>query len=155
MVNTWLVLQIGKHWAINSTPEMTTEKLQYLAASAIDGQEKVKILKLWNSTSGQKTVMRFPHGPFNDSLFNVYLHKYVFWAQIKKAAISTLRAMVGPDLRTSKDPSIKFPAYIESNKIRQWDYAFNVSIAKKEIQKSNEWEKQLHAEPASHRLVYR
>jgi hypothetical protein len=37
MINTWLVLQIGKHWAINSTPEMTTKKLQYLAASAIDG----------------------------------------------------------------------------------------------------------------------
>jgi hypothetical protein len=62
---------------------------------------------------------------------------------------------LGPELRTSKDPSIKFPAYIESKRIRQWDYAFNGPIAKKEIQKSNEWEKQLHAEPASHRLVYK
>ena len=98
--------------------------------------------------------MRFPHGPFNDLFFNVCLYKYVFWAQIKKTAINTLRAMVGPELRTGKDLSIKFPAYIESNRICQRDYAFNGPIAKKEIQKSNEWKKQFHAEPVSHWLVY-
>ena len=117
---------------------MTTKKLQYLPTSALEGKEKVMILKLWNLTHAQKIVIKFLHSPFNDSIFDVYFHKYVFWAQIKRAAIYTMHTMATLELQTSKDPSIKFPAYIESDRIRQWDYVFNDSIARKEIQKSTE-----------------
>ena len=48
--NLWSIrglwCRLGSIGLFNSIPEMTTEKVQYLAASAIDGQEKVKILKL-------------------------------------------------------------------------------------------------------------
>jgi hypothetical protein len=39
-----MIMQISKHWAANSTLEMTIEKLQNLASSTIEGFEKVKIL---------------------------------------------------------------------------------------------------------------
>jgi hypothetical protein len=39
-----MIMQIGKHCSIKSIPEMTTEKLQNLASSAIEGFKKVKIL---------------------------------------------------------------------------------------------------------------
>jgi hypothetical protein len=58
---------------------MTTEKLQNLASNALSDTERVKILKLWNSSKAQQKVQRFPIGPFTDSQLNTFLHKYVFW----------------------------------------------------------------------------
>jgi hypothetical protein len=57
---------------------MTTEKLQNLASYAIGAVEKVRILKLWNNSKAQRLVNMFPIGPFNDSVFNTYLYRYVF-----------------------------------------------------------------------------
>ena len=39
-------LQIAKHWSMNLTPEMTIEKLQLLATSALPSDEKERILVL-------------------------------------------------------------------------------------------------------------
>jgi hypothetical protein len=72
---------------------MTTEKLQNLASSALNDIEKVKIMKLWNSSKVQQKVQRFPTGPFTDSQFNTFLHKYVFWTQMKCAVMDTILPM--------------------------------------------------------------
>jgi hypothetical protein len=101
---------------------MTTKKLQNLASYAIDGVEKVRILKLWNSSKAQRLVNMFPIGPFNDSVFNSYLHRYVFWAQLRKAAMEEILPMTGLDIRTGTQPSVYFPSYIESNRIRNCNY---------------------------------
>jgi hypothetical protein len=150
-----MITQIGKHWAANSTPEMTTEKLQNLASSTIEGFEKVKIFQLWNSSKELKKLNKFPIGPFNDASFNVFLHKYVFWSQLIKAALVLYKPMVEKSYRTGKLPGMGFASYIESKQIRQWNYAFNGPISQKEIMKSLEWSKQSHGELACSRLVYR
>jgi hypothetical protein len=134
---------------------MTTEKLQNLAAIALFDVEKVKILKLWNSSMAQRQVQRFPIGPFTDSAFNTFLHKYVFWAQMKRAAMDIIRPMTGLEIRTGTPPSIFFAVYIETSRIEQWDYVFNEPLEKKEIQKGFEVKRQLHLAPASRRLIYR
>jgi hypothetical protein len=134
---------------------MTTEKLQNLAACAISAVDKVKILKLWNNTKGQRMVNMFPIGPFNDSVFNSYLHRYVFWVQMRKAAMDDILPMTCPELWTGVQPLVFFPSYIESRRIRNWDYAFTDLIEKKEIQKSFDWAKQIHVHRASKRLIYR
>jgi hypothetical protein len=120
---------------------MTTEKLQNLASCTLSAVEKVKILKLWNNTKAQRMVNMFPIGPFNDSVFNSYLHRYVFWMQIRKAAIEDILPMTSPEHRIGVQPSIFFPSYIESCRIRNWDYAFTDLIEMKEIQKSFDWAK--------------
>jgi hypothetical protein len=104
---------------------MTTEKLQNLAAIALQDMEKVKILKLWNSSKAQRKVQRFPTTPFTDHAFNAYLHKYVFSTQLKRAAMDTIRPMTGVEIRTGTPPSIFFLVYIENSRIEHWDYAFN------------------------------
>jgi hypothetical protein len=119
---------------------MTKEKLQNLASCAIGAVEKVRILKLWNSFKAQRLVNMFPIGPFNDSVFNSYLHRYVFWAQLRKAAMQ---------------PSVYFSSYIENNRIRNWDYAFIDLIDSKVFQKSFYWNKQIHGTQACRRLIYR
>jgi hypothetical protein len=134
---------------------MTKEKLQNLASCAIGAVEKVRILKLWNSSKAQRLVNMFPIGPFNNSVFNSYLHRYVFWAQLRKAAVEEILPMTGPDIRIGTQPSIYFPSYIESNRIRNWDYAFTDLIDSKEIQKSFYWSKQIHGAQACRRLIYR
>jgi hypothetical protein len=63
-------MQINKHWANNSCPEMTTKKLQNLASCAIGVVEKVRILKLWNSSKAQRLVNMFPIGPFSMTLYS-------------------------------------------------------------------------------------
>jgi hypothetical protein len=134
---------------------MTTEKLQNLASYAIGAVEKVRILKLWNSSMAQRLVNMFPIGPFNDFVFNSYLHRYVFWAQLRKAAMEEILPMTGLDIRTRTQPSVYFPSYIESNRIQNWDYAFTDLIDSKEIQKSFDWNKQIHGAQVCRRLIYR
>jgi hypothetical protein len=134
---------------------MTTEKLQNLAACAIVATEKVKILKLWNSSKAQQMVKMFPVGPFNDNVFNLYLHKHVLWVQLQMASMDEILPMTGLEILTGKQPSVHFPAYIENSRIREWDYAYNQQIESKEIQKSFEWSKQPHGQRACRRLIYR
>jgi hypothetical protein len=134
---------------------MTTEKLQNLAACSISAPDKVKILKLWNSSKAQRMVNMFPIAPFNDATFNTYLHKFVFWTQIRKVAMDEILPLTGPDLITGKQPSVFFPNYIDSCRMREWDYAFNVQIDNKEIQKSYDWIKQIHGQGVAHRLIYK
>jgi hypothetical protein len=134
---------------------MTTEKLQNLAAYSISASEKAKILKLWNSSKAQRMVKMFPIGPFNDTVFNSYLHKHVFWTQLRQAAMDEILPMTAPDILTGKQPSVIFPTYIENSRIREWDYAFIDQIERKEIQKSFEWAKQPHGQRACRRLIYR
>jgi hypothetical protein len=134
---------------------MTKEKLQNLASCAIGAVEKVRILKLWNSFKAQRLVNMFPIGPFNDSVFNSYLHRYVFWAQLRKAAMEEILPMTGPDIRTGMQPSVYFSSYIENNRIRNWDYAFIDLIDSKVFQKSFYWNKQIHGTQACRRLIYR
>jgi hypothetical protein len=151
----YLGLQINIHWSSNSTPEMTTEKLQNLASASISAEEKVKILKLWNSSRAWRSAQMFPTGPFSDATFSSFLHKYVFWAQIRKYALEEILPMTDPGYLTGTQPDIFFPRYIENNRIRQWDYAFVEWIEAKEISKGNEWTKQPHGPPAARRLIYR
>jgi hypothetical protein len=134
---------------------MTTEKLQNLASSSLDGGEKTAVLKLWNSSIPMRKVNKFPLGPFNDSLFNIFLVKYVFWNQLRKAALKLINSFISSPIRTSTPPSVGFTTCIENSRIRQWDYAFNTPIANKEIGKSLEWSKQVHGDLAYSRLIYK
>lgn len=150
-------MQIAKHWSANLTPEMTTEKLQNLASSSIPSTEKEAILKIWNSSKSDRKIKKFPLAPFNDNVFNTFLHKYVFWYQLKVNSLEFYDTIIYEYLPLEKNPSQPFQKYIETNRIRQWDYAYNLPILKKEISKSHEWgtSKQPHGEPAMNRLVYR
>lgn len=140
---------------MRSAPEMTTEKLQNLATCAIDSKEKVKILKLWNSPITNRKVKRFPPPGFSDAAFNAFLHKYVFWSQVRKAALELYASMMVDIETNSKGRKYSLSNYIEVNRVRQWDYAFNGPIAKKEITKAFDWTKQTHGEQAVKRLIYR
>ena len=72
-------LQITKHWSVNLTPEMTTEKLQLLATSALPKEEKENLLVLWNKSKQVRLALQFPTAPFRYAVFTMYLHKLVFW----------------------------------------------------------------------------
>ncbi|KAG0631975.1 hypothetical protein M758_1G295400 [Ceratodon purpureus] len=149
--------EIAKHWSANIVAEMTTEKLQNLAASCIPPSEKEHLLKLWNSSKSDRKMKKFPISPFNDVVFNNYLHKYVFWHQLKAASLK-LYSTIMMDYPTSEKPvPVSLEKYIDYNRIHQWDYAFNIPIMKKQISKSAEWDtpKQPHGEPAMNRLIYR
>ena len=71
-------LQIAKHWSMNLLPEMTTEKLQLLATSALPKEEKENVLVLWNKSKQVRLALQFPTASFSDAVFTMYLHKYVF-----------------------------------------------------------------------------
>jgi hypothetical protein len=120
---------------------MTTEKLQNLASLALDGGEKIVVLKLWNSSIPVRKLNKFPLGLFNDTLFNIFLVKYVFWSQLRKAALKLISSLISSPIRTLTPLSVGFATYIENSHIQQWDYAFNTPIANKEISKSLQWSK--------------
>ena len=131
-----LISQIAKHWSTNLVPEMTTEKLQLLASSCIPASEKENILQIWNESKEIRLVHRFSIGPFNDNVFNLYLHKHVFWYQLKIASVSLLAVLLKVARKSSIQPSIDFEDYIEDFRSKHWDYAFMDQIAAKEINKS-------------------
>ena len=136
---------------------MTTEKLQNLAAACLPSSEKEYLLRLWNSTKSDRKMNKFPISPFNDPVFNNYLHKYVFWFQLKAASLSLFNSIMQTYPTSEKECSQSFENYIDYHRIYQWDYAFNIPIMKKEISKSAEFDspKQPHGEPAMNRLIYR
>ena len=149
--------QIAKHWSTNLVPEMTTEKLQALASSCIPSEEKEAILEIWNESRNIRLVHRFPISPFNNAAFILYLHKYVFWFQLKRAAVSLLAVLLKVARKTSICPSIEFEEYVDDYRALHWDYAFVDQIEAKEINKSWEWSnpKNVHGVPACWRLIYR
>ena len=136
---------------------MTTEKLQSLASSCIPASEKENILQIWNESKEIRLVHRFPVGPFTDNVFNLYLHKHVFWYQLKIASVSLLVVLLKVARKSSIQPSIDFEDYIEDSRSKHWDYAFVDQIAAKEINKSWEWKSKnnIHGVQASRRLIYR
>ena len=143
---------------MNLTPEMTIEKLQLLATSALPSDEKERILVLWNKSKQVRVALQFPIASFSDSVFTMYLHKYVFWYQLKDAALNQLEAMLATARkRAGREPSLTFDEYIDESRQRHWDYTFVEQIKLKQINKLNEWDgaKSSHGEHAMHRLVYR
>ena len=146
-----------KHWSNNLTPEMNTEKLQLLAISCISTQEKESILQIWNSPKSVCVAKRFPVAPFTNSTFLLYLHRYVFWSQLKTAALEQLPSLLEEARCNGLAPSISISLYIDSSKVRQWKYAFSEQIKNREINKSVDWEssKNIHGEGAIRCLIYR
>ena len=95
--------------------------------------------------------------PFPDSSFGTYLHKYMFWYQLKEKALEQLPSLLAEARCSDKLPSICFFQYIDSSIARQWKYAFIEQIRNKEINKSLEWEssKNIHGHGAMLCLVYK
>ena len=131
---------------------MTTEKLQNLATSVLSKEEKLWILQLWNSNKYARQLAKFSVPGFIDSAFNLYLHKFVWWSQLSHASNQLFRSL---EFDGSKMPSVDFEKYVKVNRIKQWDYAYELPIASKQIQKSFDVPKQLLLEDTAKRLVYR
>ena len=70
--------QISRHWSINLWLEMTTEKLQHHASSAIPSEEKEAILRIWNLLKAICLAKQFPMSLITDAVFGTYLLNYVF-----------------------------------------------------------------------------
>ena len=136
---------------------MTTEKLQALASNCISSEEKEAILEIWNESRDIRLVHRFPVSPFNDAAFILNLHKYMFWFQLKRAAVSLLAVLLKVARKSSIRPSIEFEEYVDDCRAFHWNYAFVDQIEAKEINKSWEWSnlKNLHGVGACRRLIFR
>jgi len=55
-----LILKIEKHWMSNNVPEMTLEKLQMIATCNTLSQQKINLLKWWNSPMPFREARKFP-----------------------------------------------------------------------------------------------
>ena len=109
---------------MNLMSEMTIEKLQLLATSALLCPEKENILYIWNMLKPAHLVLRYPIGPFSDALFLLYLHKYVFWFQLKKVVLELMSVFLNGARRSDQIPSVTFEEYINKSRSLQCDYAF-------------------------------
>ena len=136
---------------------MNTEKLQLLATSCIPGTEKEAILCIWNSPKPTRVEKRFLVPPFSDTNFATYLHRYMFWYQLKTAALNLLPSLLEKVRCSEKLPSRSFAQYIDFSRSCQWEYAFSEHIKSKEINKSVDWEspKNTYGDSAMRRLIYR
>ena len=135
---------------------MNTKKLQLLATSCISGAKKEAILRIWNSPKSTRVTKRFPVPPFSDTNFATYLHRYVFWYQLKTAALNLLPFLLD-EVRRSDKPSRSFAQYIDFSRSRHWEYAFSEQIKSKEMNKSVDWEspKNTYGDGAMRRLIYK
>ena len=115
---------------------MNTEKLQLLTTSCIPSTEKETILHIWNSTKSIRVAKKFPVAPFSNSNFATYLHRFIFWSQIKAAALELLPSLLAEARCTDKAPNMSLSQFTNSSRQRQWEYAFSEQIMKKEINKS-------------------
>ena len=136
---------------------MNTEKLQLLATSCIPRTEKEAILCIWNSPKSTRIAKRFPVPPFSDTNFATYLHRYVFWYQLKTATLNQLPSLLDEVRCSDKQPSRSFAQYIDFSRSRHWEYAISEQIKSKEINKSVDWEgpKNTYEDGAMRRLIYR
>ena len=124
---------------MNLTPEMTTEKLQLLATSALSKEEKENVLVLWNKSKQVQLALQFLIAPFSDMVFTMYLRKYVFWYQVRVVAVNLYPVLLATvRKRVGKEASLSFEEYIDESRQRHWDYAFNDQIRLKQINKLNE-----------------
>ena len=85
---------------------MNTEKLQLLATSCSPAQEEESILRIWNSPKLVRVAKRFPVVPFTDSTFLLYLHRYVFWSQLKTSALEQLPSLLKEVTCSGSTPSL-------------------------------------------------
>ena len=63
-------------------------------------------------------ALQFPTAPFSNAVFTMYLHKYIFWYQVKVAEVNLFPAFLATvQKRARKEPTLSFEEYI--NKSRQ------------------------------------
>ena len=100
---------------------------------------------------------RFPVAPFIDSTFLLYLHRFVFWSQLKTTALELLPSLLEEVRCSVSTPSLSLSQYIDSSRARQWKYAISEQIKSREINKSVDWKspKNVHGEGAMRHLIYR
>ena len=63
-------------------PEMSQEKLWYLATTAMRSHNKVKWLKRWDQSPALREAVRFPSRKFANHSFPEWLKKAVWWDQV-------------------------------------------------------------------------
>ena len=85
---------------------MNTEKLQLLGTSCIPLIEKETILYMWNSPKSIHVAKKFPVAPFSDSNFATYLHRFVFWFQIKVATLELLPSLFAEARCSDRTPNM-------------------------------------------------
>jgi hypothetical protein len=61
---------------------MTIEKLQKVATAAVEPHYKARWLRWWNSGTGGRKAYRFPDLGFTELIFDSWLAKATFWAQV-------------------------------------------------------------------------
>ena len=85
------------------------------------------------------------------------MHKFVFWFQIKAAALELLLFLLAEARCSDKTPNMSLSQFTNSSRERQWEYAFSEQIMKKKINKSMDWDssKNIHGDRALRRLIYR
>ena len=133
------IVQIMKHWSMNLVPKMTIEKLQALSSNCIPSDKKENILRVWNERKDIRLVHCFLVSSFNDAAFILYLHKYIFWFQLKTAVVKLLAMLLKVACKIANHPSIEFEDYINNCRASHWIYANMDQIIAKEINKSWEW----------------
>lgn len=75
--------EVKKHYECREDdPEMSQEKLWYLATSSMDNSMKVKWLERWNKPASLREAVKFPKSKFADHAFPEWLHKATWWGQV-------------------------------------------------------------------------
>ncbi len=62
--------------------ELTLDKLQLIATSAVLPHHKLRWLKWWNSSVHTREAVRFPVRPVNDERLNSFIVKAAWWAGV-------------------------------------------------------------------------
>ena len=79
-----VVNQINRHFSISTSPDMTIEKLQKVATSAVEPEYKAKWLHWWNSSTMVRIEKKFPsESPVKVTVLEIWLAKASFWAQVQ------------------------------------------------------------------------
>jgi hypothetical protein len=79
--------QITRHWSMNLKPEMTLDKLQFIATAVVSSNFKVHWLTWWNSSVHTRSALHFPATPFSDKDFESWLNRAAFWAEVSPFAL--------------------------------------------------------------------
>ena len=85
------VEEVKYYWGSFSMPEMLQEKLHCINVSNMDAEVKVGWLKLWNDNRFDKDALYFPKSPLSDSALNNWLSKSIYWAQLEKNLLRSLK----------------------------------------------------------------
>ena len=60
----------------------------------------------------------FPLPPLSDAIFNIWLHRFVFWYNLKKFALALLLALFESICRSGKETSYELDEYIDDSRAR-------------------------------------